>query len=187
MSSSFSFIADARPTGIVSAAAASAAFALRVLHGALEIAARKHNAEAIVELLDSAEREAQNLVRVAEEDGEVYAAYVQARRERSANLQAALQRAIESPLAAARSAAAGIDLCRRALPFFQGTIAADVGGAAVLLAGAVRALLCCVEANLGAVQEEAYGRPIQGERHALEQRAASESQSVLEAVARGFQ
>lgn len=187
MSSSFSFIADARPTGIVAAAAASAALALRVLHGVFQIAARKHNAEAIAELLDSAEREAQNLVRLAEEDGEVYAAYMQARRARGANLQAALQRAIESPLAAALSAAAGIDLCRNALPFFEGAIAADVSGAAVLLAGAVRALLYCVEANLRGVEDKAFARSIEAERHALEHRAIQESQSVLEAVERGFQ
>jgi formiminotetrahydrofolate cyclodeaminase len=177
--SSFSLITEAHPTGIVSAAAASAALALRVLHGVLEIAARKHTAEAIAELIDSATREAENLARLAEQDGEVYAAYVQARRERSANVQAALQRAIESPLAAARSAAAGIDLCRNALPFFEGAIAADVGGAAVLLAGAVRALLCCVEANLGAIEDKAFARSIEEEARALQQRAISKGQTLL--------
>lgn len=187
MSSSFSFITDARPTGIVSVAAASAALALRVLHNVLEIAARKHRAEGIAELLASAKREAQNLARLAEEDGEVYAAYMQARRQRSANLQVALQRAIESPLAAARSAAAGIDLCRNALPFFEGAIAADVGGAAVLLAGAVRAILCCVDTNLRAVKDGAFAHAIEAERHGLEQRAIIESQSVLEAVECRFQ
>jgi formiminotetrahydrofolate cyclodeaminase len=187
VSSSASLITDIRPTGIVSAAAASAALALRVLHGVLEIAARKHEAGALAELIDSAAREAESLARLAEQDGEVYAAYVQARRERSANLQAALQRAIESPLAAARSAVAGIDLCRKALPFFKGAIVADVSGAAVLLAGAVRALLCCVQANLSAVEDEAFARSIEAERHAFEQRAISESRIVLEAVERGFQ
>jgi formiminotetrahydrofolate cyclodeaminase len=187
VSSSFSLITEARPTGIVSVAAAAAALALRVLHGILEIAARKHNAEALVELIESAEREAQVLARLAEEDGEVYAAYLQARRERSANLQSALHRTIESPLAAARAAAAGIDLCRKALPFFKGAIVADVSGAAVLLAGAVRALLCCVEANLGAIKDAVFARAVMAERHALEQRAVSESQSVLEAVERAFQ
>ncbi len=182
MSSSFSFITDARPTGIVSVAAASAALALRVLHGVLEIAARRHTAGAIAELLDSTTREAQNLVRLAEEDGEVYAAYMQARRARSANLQTALHRAIESPLAAARSAAAGIDLCGKALPFFQGAIAADVAGAAIVLSGAVRAILCCVDANLRAVKDETFARAIEAETHALKQRAIREGQALAEAL-----
>jgi formiminotetrahydrofolate cyclodeaminase len=182
MSSSFSFITRASPTGIVPVAAASASLALRVLKGVLEVAARKHPAEELAGLIDSAGREAENLAHLAQQDGEVYAAYVQARRERSANLHAALQRAIESPLAAARSTVAGIDLCRNALPFFKGAIAADVGGAAVLLAGAVSALLCCVKANLGAVEDETYAHWVEEERHALARRAINESQSVLESV-----
>jgi formiminotetrahydrofolate cyclodeaminase len=171
MSSLFSFITGGSPTGIVAVAAASASLAVRVLRGVLEISARKHNAEALTELIHSAEREAGNLARLAEEDGEVYAAYMQARRERSANVQAALQRAIESPLSAARSASAGIDLCRKALPFFKGAIAADVSGAAVLLAGSVRALLGCVEANLVAVEDPHLSRAVKAESQSLADRA----------------
>jgi formiminotetrahydrofolate cyclodeaminase len=182
-----SLITDTRPSGIVSAAAASAALALRVLQGVLEIAARKHEAGALAELIDSATREAENLARLAEQDGAVYAAYVQARRERSANVQADLRSAIESPLAAARSAASGIDLCRKALPFFRGAIAADVAGAAIVLAGAVQAILCCVDANLRAVKDGTFAQAIEAERHALEQRAMNDSRSVLESVERRFQ
>jgi formiminotetrahydrofolate cyclodeaminase len=184
MSSLFGFIAGASPTGIVSIAAASASLALRVLHGVLEIAASKQSSETIAELLDSSAREAHNLARLAQEDGQVYAVYVQARRERSPNVQIALQRAIETPMAAARSAAAGIDLCRQALPFSQGAIAADVGGAAVVLAGAVRAILGCVEANLAAVEDSAFARLVHAETGSLEERVVSESQRVAE-VARG--
>jgi formiminotetrahydrofolate cyclodeaminase len=179
MSSSFSFITGASPTGIVPVAAASAALALRVLRGVLEIAARKHNGGVLAELIDSAGREAENLARLAEQDGAVYAAYVEARRERSANLQAALQRAIESPLSAARSAAAGIDLCLNALPFLKGPIAADVAGAAVLLAGTVRALLCCVDANLAAAEDAAFASVVHADRRALEERAVRDSQNVV--------
>jgi formiminotetrahydrofolate cyclodeaminase len=155
-----------------------------VLKGVLEVAARKHGVEGIAELIDSAEKEAKNLARLAEEDGPIYEAYVQARCDRSANVQAALRRAIESPLAAARSAAAGIDLCRKALPFFQGAIAADVGGAAVLLAGAVRAILCCLCTNLDAVEDAAFARSIQAESRSLEEGAIRKSQSVLEVAER---
>lgn len=184
MPSSFSFITDAPPSGIVSVAAASASLALRVLKGVLEVAARKHKEREITALVDSAAREAETLARLAEEDGGAYAAYVQARRKRGANVQAALRRAIETPLEAARSAAAGIDLCREALAFSRGTIAADVGGAAVVLAGAVRAILCCVEANLGAIEDAAFARPIDAEKRGLEERVIIESQSVLEGVRR---
>ncbi|HLI82931.1 MAG TPA: cyclodeaminase/cyclohydrolase family protein [Bryobacteraceae bacterium] len=182
MSSSFSFITDARPTGVVEVAAASAALALRVLHGVLEIAGRKYKEEEVGELLGAAAQEAHNLVRLAGEDAVAYTAYVEARRKRDQNAQTALQHAIETPLAAARSAAAGIDLCRRALPFARGAIAADVGGAALLLAGAVRAILACASTNLGAVENAEFTRAVLVEREALERLALRESEAVAEAA-----
>jgi formiminotetrahydrofolate cyclodeaminase len=170
------------PTGIVAAAALSASLALRVLKSVLDVAARKHDSTRLRELIEAAGRDAGRLVELAEEDGVAYAAYMQARREHSPEVQAALRRAIDSPLNTARAAAVGIDLCVEAAGFTRGAIAADVAGAAALLAGAVRAILCTVDANLQAVEDEALARAGAAERESLEMHAIRQAEVVLTAV-----
>jgi len=99
----FSFnISEDSVTGAVAAAALSASLALRVLKVVLEITARKHDSVRLRELIEAAGQGAERLVELAAEDGAAYAAYMQARRERSPDLQAALRRAVETPLAAIR-------------------------------------------------------------------------------------
>jgi formiminotetrahydrofolate cyclodeaminase len=170
VSSPLGFDTDEPLTGIVAAAAISAALALRVLRVVLDPFARKRSSERLGELIHEAENESNRLVQLAREDRAVYAAYLQARRERSPEVQAALRGAIETPLAAARSAASGLDLCGEALGFTCGAIAADVRGASVLLAGAVRAILCSVAENLGEVVDEAYAREVLAESERLRAR-----------------
>lgn len=169
-------------TGIVAAAALSASLAVRVLQSVLEVAARKHDSPRLRELIGAAGGDAERLVKLAEEDGATYAAYMQARRERSPEVQAALRLAIDSPLNAARAAAGGIDLCVEAAGFTRGAIAADVAGAAALLAGAVRAILCTVDANLRAVEDEALAGAVAAERRLLEEHATGQAGKVLTAV-----
>ena len=170
------------PTGVVAAAALSASLALRVLKSVLEVTARKQDSERLRELIELAGQGAEHLVTLAAEDGAAYAAYLQARRERSPHVQAALRRAIESPLAAARAAAAAIDLCAGAAGYARGAIAADVGGAAALLAGAVRAILCSLDANLCGLDDRAFARDVASETRTLEERTTAQAARVLAAV-----
>ena len=53
-------------------------------------------------------------------------------------MELALLQATETPLAAARSAVAAIELCAEAAGMARGAIAADIGGAAGQLFGATR-------------------------------------------------
>jgi formiminotetrahydrofolate cyclodeaminase len=160
-------------SGVVAAAAISGALALRVLKMVLETAARKHESERLGELVRAVEREAARLEELAAEDGAVYAAYMQARREHSPEVQRALRRAIETPLAAARAAAAGIDLCHEADGLIAGAMHADVRGAEALLAGVVRAILCTVEENLRGVEEAGSVREMTAESESLRTRAGA--------------
>jgi formiminotetrahydrofolate cyclodeaminase len=161
-------ITDDSLTGVVAAAALSAAMALRVVRMVLETAARKQSTARLQELIAEAETEANRLIDLAREDGEAYAAYMRARKD-----QEALRRAIETPMSAARSAAEGIALCEEAIGFVRGAIAADVRGAVPLLAGAVRAILCSVGENLRVVEDEAFAREVGEEAGRLQRLAVS--------------
>jgi formiminotetrahydrofolate cyclodeaminase len=171
-------------TGVVAAAATAGSLALRVLRSVLEAEARKRNSDRLSELIDSLGNDAERLAALADEDGAAYAAYMRAQKAHSSRVQVALRRAVEIPMEAARLAAAGIDLCLETLDFLRGPMAADVGGATVLLAGAVRAILCTVDTNLGAVEDQAFARDIRSERVGIEKRAIRESDRALAALAR---
>jgi formiminotetrahydrofolate cyclodeaminase len=156
--------------------------AVRVLKSVLEVAARKHDSVRLRELIEAAGVGAERLMKLAEEDGAAYAAYMQARREHSPEVQAALRRAIDSPLNAARAAAGCIDLCLEAAGFTRGAIAADVAGSAALLAGAVRAILCTVDANLRALEDEALAGAVAAEMQLLGEHATGQAGKVLTVV-----
>jgi formiminotetrahydrofolate cyclodeaminase len=134
------------------------------------------------ELIALAGEAAGHLVELAAEDGAAYAAYMQARRERSLALQAALRRAIEIPMNAARAATDGIDLCLEAAGYTRGAIAADVAGTAALLAGAVSAILCSVDANLRALDEQAVAHATAAEGNRLKMHAIRQAEEVLTTV-----
>jgi hypothetical protein len=55
---------------------------------------------------------------------------------------------IDLPLAAAEEAAAGLEVCGEASAFAPVALAADLGVAAALLAGALRAFLLCAQSNV---------------------------------------
>jgi formiminotetrahydrofolate cyclodeaminase len=158
-------------TGIVAAASISGALALHVLRAVLEVAARHEGLERVAGLMRRAEGEAERLEQLAQEDGLVYAMYLRASKQGRGEEQAALRRAIETPLAAARSAASGLDLCVETLGFLDGAIAADARGAAAQLAGTVRAILCTVDENLRTVTDDAFFCEAIAERQKLAERA----------------
>jgi formiminotetrahydrofolate cyclodeaminase len=82
---------------------------------------------------------------------------------------AALRQAIETPLCAARAAVAGLELCAQSSGLVKATLVADLRAAEALLAGALRAILICIDANLKG--REAEHRDAVAERHAIEDRA----------------
>jgi len=176
-------------TGAVAIAAVSAALAVSVLQMVLEVSARKNESEPIRKLIEAARREAAQLARLADEDRAAYTEYAKALRlpktndeERAARRRAmdlAMLKATETPLAAARSAVAAIELCAEAAGIARGAIAADIGGAAAILAGAVRAILCSVDANLRELPDQPFRLEAEAQRRALEETALRQAEKVL--------
>jgi formiminotetrahydrofolate cyclodeaminase len=179
-------------TGAVAVAAVSASLAAGVLQMVLEIVARKKEAEGhrerLRELIEAARSGAAQLARLADEDRAAYTEYAKAlrlpktsdeeRAVRRRGMDLALIKATETPLAAARSAVDAIELCVEAAGIARGAIAADIGGAAALLAGAVRAILCSVDANLGELPDQPFRQQAAAERRALEETAVRQVEAV---------
>jgi formiminotetrahydrofolate cyclodeaminase len=175
-------------TGAVAVASIAAAFAVSLLRMVLEIIARKKESEShrrqLQELLEAANAEADQLRRTADDDRAAYGAYRQASRlpraaeqeraERHSAMRSALERATEMPLRAARSAVRAIALCAEAATLARGDVAADIGGAAEILNGAVRAIFASVDANLRRMED---GRFV-AEKRDLEERAARYAEQV---------
>jgi formiminotetrahydrofolate cyclodeaminase len=179
-------------TGAVAVAAVSASLAAGVLRMVLEIAARKDESEPLRELIEAARKQAARLARLADEDRAAYAEYAKAlhlpkitdeeRAARHGAMNLALLKATETPLAAARSAVAAIELCAEAAGIARGAVAADIGGAAALLAGAVRAIMCSVDANLRELPDQPFRQEAAAQRRALEGTAVRQADAVLRRV-----
>ena len=139
---------DPVPAG-VSVAAVSASLALSLLIKVVEITRRRRDFQGdpakIEELLASARAESKKLLQYADEDVAVFAEYMASRR--TPNEAAALRKAIEVPLQAARAAASGLKLCADSAAITPTSIAPDLGTAALLLKASVRAILLSVESN----------------------------------------
>jgi hypothetical protein len=82
---------------------------------------------------------------------------------------AAKRHAIDAPLRAARAAVAGLELCVKASGAVKKSLAVDQAAAEALIAGALRAILMCVNANLRS-HESDYPDAV-AESKALEDRA----------------
>ncbi|HJT90022.1 MAG TPA: cyclodeaminase/cyclohydrolase family protein [Bryobacteraceae bacterium] len=155
------------------------AMVLRVIAARKDFAGDRGRVDVLIE---GARSEAARLKKYADADPEAYAGYLQARRlprntdeEREAREEAmarALRRATAVPLAAARAAAAALELCQEAAVLASGPVTADLRAAALLLAGAISALLLTVDANLPSLGESPFAREAAAERGALEDRAS---------------
>jgi formiminotetrahydrofolate cyclodeaminase len=145
------------PAG-VAAAAVAAELGISLLIKTLAISGGGNR-----ELLEAARREAAHLRGSADDDIGAVMAYMHARD------AAALRQAIDAPLRAARAAVAGLELCAKASGAVKPALAADLGAAQALLAGALRAILICIDANLNGREEE--HRDAVAERRAIEDRA----------------
>lgn len=82
---------------------------------------------------------------------------------------AALRQAIEAPMKAARAAVEGLELCAKASAAVKPSLAVDRAAAEALIAGALRAILMCIDANLKGREEE--HRDALAERKVIEARA----------------
>ena len=170
------------PAG-VSVAAVSATLGVSLLQKVLEIVAKRKSFAGdpgeLSSVRQAAKNEAERLARCADEDIAAYRAYLAARRLKTGDAEASSLRAvIETPLQAARSALSGLDLCAAAAGMVKGAVAADLGTAAILLAGAVRALLLSVDVNLRQLPD----REVMVECREIEAQTLRQLDSVLRQV-----
>lgn len=185
------------PAG-VAVAAVSASFAFGLLAKALAVSARRDGPAAdlprLGPLTDTLRAESSRMLQLAAEDTAAFDAYLacvrlphatdRERMERRNALDAALRQAIDLPFAAARAAAAGLQLSAEALSMTDLVVLADLGAAVTLLSGALRAFLLCAESNV-----RVLGPRISSYRERLAQetgrhrRSLQLAESVLERIA----
>ena len=182
----------------VSVASVSAMFALDLVVMVLQITGNRKNFQGdrrrLDVLVESAQSEAERLARYAEEDPAAYAQFMRClrmskttesdRAKRDRALVEALRRATEVPLASARAAVSGLNVCAEAAGLVQGSVATDLGGAAMLLSGAVRAVLLSVDANIAALGDSEYTDQVTAERKELEERADRQAKAVRKRLER---
>lgn len=155
--------ASGRPTPAgVAVAAVSASFAFGLLAKALAVSGRRDarsvNCAKLEPLTAAARAESNRMLQLAADDIAAFEAYLASARlphatdqESLARRQAvdsALRQTIDLPFAAARSAAAGLQLCADAVAMTHLVVLADLATAVTLLSGALRAFLICAESNV---------------------------------------
>jgi formiminotetrahydrofolate cyclodeaminase len=167
-------VASTEPTPAgVSVSAVSASFGFSLVEKVLRIAGQRKDfsgdRKKLDFLMDAAQKASSHLSRWADEDAWAFNQYLAAKRLKdAAAIDAALRRAIEIPLQIAREAVSGLDLCAIAAGFIHKALAADLGTAAILFAGAVRATLLSVDANLAQIPAGSqFHRDVLVERHEL--------------------
>jgi formiminotetrahydrofolate cyclodeaminase len=177
--------------GGVAVAAVCAGLGMALLALTLQVASRRKNSSGgrarFTKLLDAANKESARLLRYAEQDVAVYQRY-RDNLKRKRGIDAALRRIIESPLAAASSAARGVDICADAATLVPLSVVSDLGAAATLLAGGVRAILLTVDVNMRQLPAASKLRRNAGKkRRELERGATRQVERVLRYVARLIQ
>jgi formiminotetrahydrofolate cyclodeaminase len=179
-------VASSEPTPAgVSVAAVSAVLGASLLLKVLEIVAKRKSftgdLEKLSSLREAARNEAERLAQYADEDTAAYRSYMEARREKAtdAELARSLHGVMETPINASRSTLSSLNLCVEAAELVHGAVAADLATAAILLEGAVRSMLLCVEVNL----QEFPDREVTAECKEIEEKALRQLASVLRQVA----
>ena len=161
--------ADPVPAG-VAISAVTASLALALVAKVLRIAANKK--KDVSTLLDAARAESALLADLADQDIRAFHQYMSS---------GATREAIEVPMNAARAAVRGLHLCAEAAGIVKGLTAADIGSAAALLSGAVRAFLLSVDFNLRYMRaDEPFSRTIAAERLELEREALRVTASLTQ-------
>lgn len=185
------------PAG-VAVAAVSASFAFGLLAKALAVSARRDAQAANIGKLEpstaAARAESSRMLQLAADDIAAFEAYLAGARmprstdreqlERRQALDSALRQAIDLPLAAARSAAAGLQLCAETVSVTHRVVLADLAAAVTLLSGALRAFLLCAESNVRQLAPEtASHRKLLARETGQHQRVLRQAQEVLDRVA----
>jgi formiminotetrahydrofolate cyclodeaminase len=142
------------PAG-VAVAAVSSALALALLSKVLQVTRNRKDfagdADLIGQLLAASLSTYQTLSRLADDDVAAFREFMACSKDPAASAEqrdASLRSAINVPLDVARTATFGISLCEKAKGHIHSALAPDLGIAAGLLAGAVRATLLTVNSNL---------------------------------------
>jgi formiminotetrahydrofolate cyclodeaminase len=150
---------DPVPAGVaISAVTASLALALVVK--VLLIAGKKSDVSG---LLETARAESARLADLADQDIRAFDHYM---------ATGDMLPAIEVPMEAARAVVRGLGLCAETAAIVRGLTAADIGAAALLLSGAVRAMLLSVDFNLRYMRaDEQFSLTVTAERGELEREA----------------
>ena len=192
-------VGSAQPTPAgVAVAAAAAAFAFGLLAKALAVSGRRMEAGAgrasLEALAAAACAQSSRMLQLADDDVAAFERYLASarlpqatdpeRRERGRALAGALRRTIDVPLAAARSAASGLQQCAEARPMTHRVVLADLGTVVTLLAGALRAFVLCAQSNIRRLpaEDSEYREPVarECERHA---QAARQADELLQRIA----
>jgi methenyltetrahydrofolate cyclohydrolase len=188
------------PAG-VAVAAVSASFAFGLLGKALAVSGRKEalsdNRVKLEPLAAAARTESGRMLQLATEDIAAFEAYLAGARlpqsndrerlERRQALDSALRQAIDLPLAAARSAAAGLELCAEATSVTHLAVLADVAAAITLMSGALRAFLLCAESNVRQLAPEPSSyRDLLANETDRQNCALRRAEEALERVAAAF-
>jgi formiminotetrahydrofolate cyclodeaminase len=175
----------------VAISAVTASLAIALLAKVLAIAgkskrfiysARPGDRQRIGVLLDAAREESARLTHLADEDIAAFNQYMDCKRQ-GRELTAAIHKAIEVPMDAARSVVRGLGLCAEAAGMIQGLTAADIGAAGTLLFGAVQAMLLSVDFNIREMSsDERFSSAITAERRELSIEARRSAEAVTAAV-----
>jgi formiminotetrahydrofolate cyclodeaminase len=138
-------------------------------------------------LLDAAREESARLTSLADEDIAAFNQYMACKRQ-GLELTAAIHKAIEVPMDAARWVVRGLGLCAEAAGMIQGLTAADIGAAGALLFGAVQAMLLSVDFNIREISSgERFSDGITAERRELGLEARRLADAVTAAVSALFE
>jgi formiminotetrahydrofolate cyclodeaminase len=167
------------PAG-VSISAVSASLALALVGKVLDITGRRKtfagDRALLNALIEQARAESSTLTRLADEDVEAFDLYLEATRSGDPEVTAkAVSLTIKVPMEGARAAIRGLDLCLEAVELVSGLTAADLGIAAKLLDGAVRAMLLSVDFN---VKQMNIAEDLLAERRDLEARSIQHAATI---------
>ncbi len=192
-------IASAQPVPAgVTAAAVSASFALGLLAKALTVSGRHKELSGHLARLEplaaAAQAGSKRMLQLAADDVCAFEVYLagarlprstaRERHDRRDALDRAVERAIELPLAAAREAAAGLELCAAACPLTHLALIADLGACASLLASGLRVFLMCAESNVRQLTPDASRYRVRlAEEAQRQEHGLSRAQAVLAHVA----
>jgi len=180
----------------VSAVCASLAFSLLIK--VLEITVNKKGFTGdlgkVQVLLVAARTTSARVAQYADEDVTAFDSYLnsarspksndQEREQRRRAMALALDQVIQVPFDAARLVASGMDLCADATGVVPRSLIAEVGAAAVLLAGEVRGLVVSAEFNLRQLADDPHGQEeIIAQLQELNRKVLRQEDSIRQQVA----